>query len=294
MQREEDNPFAILMYHRVTARTAGVAEPTWNVTPDRFRQQLEGLISRGYRAWPLRQALARRLAGEPIPRRTFVVTFDDGYESVYENAWPILTALSIPATVFLVTSYLDAGRPFAFDDWVAAGSAAVPAAAWRPLSTAQCSEMARDGLIELGSHTHTHADSRGRPEEFRRDLARSLEVLADSFGVKLATFAFPFGRFDDDLVAVSRAAGVLCALSAEQKLVAPNSDPFTAGRIYVDGHDTASRLAWKLNGWYTALRGIRRWLRRRRPTGPAAIGQRNGHWEPAERRPTTATRPISP
>ena len=111
------------------------------------------------------------MAGEPIPRRTFVVTFDDGYESVYETAWPILKELSIPATVFIVTSYLDSGRPFVFDDWAAAGSAAAPAAAWRPLSTAQCNEMARDGLIELGSHTHTHADFRGRPEEFRRDLA---------------------------------------------------------------------------------------------------------------------------
>ena len=60
--------------------------------------------------------------------------------------------------------------------------------------------------------------------------------------------------------------------------MAPNSDPFTAGRIYVDGHDTAGRLAWKLNGWYTALRGIGRWLRRRRPTGPAPIKQRNGRY----------------
>jgi peptidoglycan/xylan/chitin deacetylase (PgdA/CDA1 family) len=293
MHRQQDNPFAILMYHRVAAQTAGVAEPTWNVPPDRFRRQLEGLISRGYRPWSLRQALAHRRTGEPIPARTFVVTFDDGYESVYQNAWPILKELSVPATMFLVTAYLDTDRPFSFDDWTMAGSACVPAAAWKPLTTAQCVEMARQGLVELGSHTHTHADFRGRPEEFRRDLARSLEVLRNSFGVERPTFAFPFGQFDNDLIAVSRASGVLCALTAEQELVAPHSDSFTAGRIYVDGGDTAARLAWKLNGWYTTLRAIGRWLRRRRPTGPAPFGQRNGHWQLAEQCPAAATRAIT-
>jgi peptidoglycan/xylan/chitin deacetylase (PgdA/CDA1 family) len=294
MHKQQDNPFAILMYHRVAARTAGLAEPTWNVPPDRFRRQLEGLVARGYRPWPLQRALAYRRDGEPIPRRTFVVTFDDGYESVYHNAWPILKELAIPATIFLVTSYLDTGRPFAFDDWAAAGSAGAAAATWMPLSTAHCAEMARGGLVELGSHTHTHADFRGRPDEFRRDLARSLDVLADSFGVKRAAFAFPYGRFDDELIAASRAAGVLCALTAEQQLVGTHADPFTAGRIYVDGADSAARLAWKLNGWYTALRRLGRWLRRHRPTGPSPFGQRAESWQPTEQCPAAATRAITP
>ena len=75
-------------------------------------------------------------AKQPVPPKTFVVTFDDGYDSVYRNAWPILKELSVPATVFLVTGWLDAERPFYSDDWVAAGSADVPATAWKPLSTA--------------------------------------------------------------------------------------------------------------------------------------------------------------
>ena len=167
------------------------SRPTWNVTPERFRRQLAGLLSRGYRPWPLRRALACRAAGEPIPPRTFVVTFDDGYDNVYRNAWPILKELSVPATVFMVTSYLDADRPFTFDDWVAAGSADVPATAWKPLSTAHCAEMIEHGLVEIGSHTHTHGDFCGRPEAFRHDLARSLDVLRDAFGVRARVLCVP-------------------------------------------------------------------------------------------------------
>ena len=153
--------------------------------------------------------MACREAGEPIPARVFVVTFDDGYENVYRHAWPILKELSVPATVFVVTSCLDADRPLPFDDWAAAGSAGVPATAWKPLSTAQCAEMIEHGLVEIGSHTHTHADFRGRPEAFRDDLAARWTCCASTLGVEQASFAFPFGRCDPDLVAAVREAGAL-------------------------------------------------------------------------------------
>ena len=210
MDTRLDNPFGILTYHRVAPRFTGVSKPTWNVTPERFRRQLAGLLSRGYRCWPLRQVLEHREAGRPIPPRVFVVTFDDGYECVYHHAWPILKELSVPATVFVVTSCLDAGGPMPFDDWPAAGAADVPAAAWKSLSTAQCAEMLAHGLVDIGSHTHTHGDFSGRPEAFRDDLNRSLNVLRDSLGVQRATFAFPFGCCDPDLVAAARESGVTC------------------------------------------------------------------------------------
>jgi peptidoglycan/xylan/chitin deacetylase (PgdA/CDA1 family) len=205
-----------------------------------------------------------------------------------------LKELSVPATVFMVTAHLDTDRPFPFDDWPASGSTCVPAVTWRPLTTAQCVEMSRQELVDLGSHTHTHADCRGRPEEFRRDLARSLEVLRDSFGVERPGFAFPFGQFDDDLIAVSRASGVLCALTAEQERVVPRRDVFTCGRIYVDGGDTAARLAWKLSGWYTALRRIGRWMHRHRPTGPSPSRPGNDRRQPVETDLRTPAEAITP
>ena len=253
MQARQDNPFGILMYHRVAPRISGVAKPTWNVTPERFRRQLEGLLARGYQPWPLRRALAHRQAGKPVPARMFVVTFDDGYENFYDYAWPILEELSVPATVFVVTSYLNTTCPFTSDDWVAAGSVDAPATAWKSLSTAQCAEMMEHGLVEVASHTHTHDDYIGRPEEFRDDMACSLRVLREKFGITQPSFAFPFGSYDSGLIAAARDAGVACALTTDPKRVSARADPYSWGRFMVRESDSPTMLTLKLDGWCTGL-----------------------------------------
>lgn len=267
----------ILMYHRVTERCHGVPAPTWNVTPQRFRAQLRGLLRRGFRAWPLRQVIAYGHRQTPIPPRTFVVTFDDGYESVYASAWPVLKELDVPATVFLATAFLDSDRSFPFDDWLAKGSPRVPAQAWRPLSTAQCREMAATGLVELGAHTHTHDDFRTRPAAFEQDLARCVTVMRERFELSVPTFAFPFGfRGARDpvrvLTPVAKGIGVACGLTTEPVLVDPTSDPFEWGRFCVSDADSASMIAAFLDGWYdTTKRALRRvWRVSPGPTGEAS------------------------
>jgi peptidoglycan/xylan/chitin deacetylase (PgdA/CDA1 family) len=262
------NAFAILTYHRVTAKPPKGSAPTWNVPPAVLREQLQGLLARGYRAWPLRQLIEHRRLGRPIPPRIFVVTFDDGFENVYSEARPILRALSVPATVFLATAFLDQSEPFPFDDWPFAGSSGVPADTWRPLSSAQCGEMLEEGLIDLGSHTHTHAVFRGDPEAFQQDLAASLTLLRDRFAFTEVPFSYPFGIVEPDLAAAVQRAGVLCALSTQSNLVRPQSDPFTWGRFTVMPGDTSVSLVAKLDGWFSLARSA--WIRMR---GPKRIDQ---------------------
>jgi peptidoglycan/xylan/chitin deacetylase (PgdA/CDA1 family) len=259
--------FGILMYHRVVARAAGAPAPTWNVTPARFRAQIEGLLARGYRPWPLKKVLACHQGKMEIPPQTFVITFDDGFENVYSSAFPILREYRVPATVFVATAYLDAQAPFPFDDWPCAGTAGVPGDTWRPLTTVQCEEMLASGLIELGSHTHVHADFRKHPADLRHDLALSLEVLRTRFGIREATFAFPFGygsrRHDGPaLSAVAKEAGMLSALTTESELIRAADDPFNWGRFTSLETDTAASLAAKLGGWYSLARHAWQGLRR--------------------------------
>jgi len=260
--------FGILMYHRITPHVPGVPAPTWNVTPRGFRRQLAGLLKRGFRALPLREVLRHYREGKSVPPKTFVVTFDDGYANNYWHAWPILQELQIPATIFLATAYLDSQRPFPFDDWTSAGTAAVPREAWQPLSTRQCVEMQHSGFIELGAHTHTHGDFRNRPAALTEDLQRCLSVLQERFGLCEVTFAFPYGTrelgFSGPVLSeASRQAGVLCSLSTESELIMPQSDPFEWGRFTAEGTDTAATLAVKLSGGFEVVRRLRRLFRSR-------------------------------
>jgi peptidoglycan/xylan/chitin deacetylase (PgdA/CDA1 family) len=198
--------------------------------------------------------LGANATGETLPPRSFVVTFDDGYENFYTVARPILHELNIPATVFLATAYVNSSEPFPFDDWVAAGSALVPQESWRPMTLEQCKELRRDPLIEIGAHTHTHRNFGGDPRGLQQDLHDCLKFLELQLAIKDAAFAFPFGLADPDLVEVVRRAGVVGALTTEEELVSAQSDKFGWGRFMVAECDTPSTLAACLVGWYSELR----------------------------------------
>ena len=257
----EARGFGILMYHRIANPVPGKPRPTWNVPPRRFERQLTGLLRRGWQAWPLQQVLDYVERDLPIPRKTFVVTFDDGYANNLTQAGPILSRLGVPATLFLATAYLDSKEPFPSDDWPAAGEPGVPTEAWRPLTTDECQRLVASGLVELGAHTHTHADFRGRGAEFAADLAENLRILRERFGVERPTFAFPYGTVttgfaSPDLARVARDTGLVCALNTEAVIVRPGETPFTWGRFAAEEQDTARTLAAQLGGWYEAVRRL--------------------------------------
>jgi len=263
--------FGILTYHRV-APDVGSDPGLLNVTPGRFREQLTGLLQLGYQPWPLRELLERRLAGRALPQRAFAVVFDDGYEDVYLRAWPVLRRWQIPATIFLATAYLDANGPLPFAPWVL--DCPDPG---RCLTTAQCLELQAEGFIELGCHTHTHGDFRGRPHDFAEDLAQSLEVLATRFGVRSPLFSFPYGFADEKLVPIVIEAGLPCGLTTVAELVSADTDTFLCGRFGATQLDTPHTLAAKLDGWYSFCRSV--W--RKRPwaitTSAAAHSPRRAH-----------------
>ncbi len=249
-------PVSILTYHRIAPHYPGFPEPHFNVTPDRFREQLTGLLRRGYSVWPLRHLLDAHHTGQTVPPGTLVVTFDDCFETVYTEAWPVLRELGIPATCFIATAFLDSNEAFPFDPWGKACQDRVPAAAYRPLRTEQCQEMADGGLIELGAHTHTHQDFRDRVKDFRSDMQTCLRTMQQRFGLDCMTFAFPYGSprlgfAGGALTAAAKELGVLCSLTTEPASVDPAEDPFTWGRFNAFCWDTSTTLAAKLAGWYS-------------------------------------------
>jgi peptidoglycan/xylan/chitin deacetylase (PgdA/CDA1 family) len=269
----------IVTYHRVAPDVAGLPHMPHNVPPDRFREQLAGLLARGFTVWPLSRILACRACGEPIPPQTIAVTFDDGFQAVYTNAWPVLKELQVPATVFLSTAFLDGTDPFWFDRWGVQFADRVPAESYRPLTSEQAREMAAQGLVELGAHTHTHEDFRHRPEDFRRDLQLSVDIVRSCFDQQNVTFAFPFGSghcgfVSDELIVAARYTGVTCGLTTENAVIDLRSDPFRWGRFTAFRWDTSATLAGKLHGWFSWAPKLRQRLARAMPCAPFRRGAR--------------------
>ncbi|MCA9179410.1 MAG: polysaccharide deacetylase family protein [Planctomycetales bacterium] len=252
--------FGIITYHRVAPLTAG-CQPDLNVTPNRFRAQLAGLLKLGYRPWRLADAVQCWRQGTPPPANAFAVCFDDGYVGVLRHALPVLRELGVPATVFLPTGHLGADTPRPFDLW----GAAHPDASedlWRVMSVGECEQLADSGLVDLGSHTHRHEDMRSDPERLAEDMRESVTALRDWFGVHSPAFSFPFGMVSPATSDIIRNSGVSCALTADCQLVRRDDDPFHWGRFGGEQYDTARTLAAKLNGTYSFFQNQWRRLKR--------------------------------
>jgi peptidoglycan/xylan/chitin deacetylase (PgdA/CDA1 family) len=245
----------ILFYHRIAPPADGLPEPGLNVTPGRFRRQIEGLIERQFRFVPLRLLIDWLSAGEPVPAKTAVVTFDDAFAGVYRWALPVLRELDVPATVFAVTDYVGRSVPMHFDMWGLAHHESAPEVSWRSMNWAECREAEDTGLIEIGCHTHSHQNFTGRADELRADLRTAQRVFSEELGGPRPLFAIPYGdpalgQVDDALLRAAREEGLECALTTQLGVVEPGQSPFGWKRLEVVQGDTGATLAAKIEGWY--------------------------------------------
>jgi peptidoglycan/xylan/chitin deacetylase (PgdA/CDA1 family) len=198
-------PVVILTYHKVQDRPE--LGGTW-LTVGAFRRQME--VVSGLQVLHLTDYLDILGRGKDAGRGV-VLTFDDGYESVYTGAWPVLRELKLPATVFLVTGYT--GRVNDWDQPLARG-------AFRHLSWSRAREMAADGLVRFGSHGVTHRDLTALGDaELERELRESR-----------AAFSYPFGRFDARIATAVREAGYTYGIAVTSRPGWSRRNPLAVAR----------------------------------------------------------------
>jgi peptidoglycan/xylan/chitin deacetylase (PgdA/CDA1 family) len=233
----------ILMYHRVDAIPRDTRHPKNFVTPARFAGQIEALLSWGYEPVTFRQWLDYRGHAAHLPRKPFIVTFDDGYQDFATNAWPVLRRLNVPATVFLVASKL--GRT---NDWDA-DEPQTPL-----LDASAIRELEADG-VEFGGHGFTHvALARVSPNEAREEIERCHGALSGLLVRPPAVFAYPYSNQSAKVRRITREAGFECAVRGKGRLNWRWTDPFGLRRILMHegvGADDLSRLLRRLR--YLAL-----------------------------------------
>lgn len=202
----------ILMYHVIATPRPGTPNAELWVPPRRLRRQLSALERAGYRGVTLSQVWDAWHGGPGLPRRPVVVSFDDGYDSQYRAARPILRRLGWPGVLNLEVANLH----------VAGG-----------LSQRQVKAMLAAGW-ELSAHTVTHPDLTSvDPARLRREVAGSRAALRRRFGVPVRFFCYPSGRYDATTERAVRAAGYRGATTTAPGIAAPHGDLFALPRLRV-------------------------------------------------------------
>jgi peptidoglycan/xylan/chitin deacetylase (PgdA/CDA1 family) len=148
-----------------------------DVTPGRFRRQLELALRAGYRFVP-----EIKIASGNGAQNELALTFDDGLDSVATNAAPILADLDIPWTLFIVTEWADG-----LHGW---GEGVL-------LSWNQVERLTTQGAT-IGSHSLSHRNfARLTQEEMAAELIESRRIIESRVGIRTDTFAIPFGQAKD-------------------------------------------------------------------------------------------------
>lgn len=224
-------------------------------SPQVFRRALDRLQAAGYRSLGLPQVVERLRQDSPLPERSLVITFDDGYQSVYDAAFPMLQSYGFTATVFLTVGTEEKQR----------SSQRLPSLGGRTmLSWSEIREMHRAGLA-FGAHTLTHPDLTNLPaDRVEAEACVSRAVIEDALGAKVACFAYPYGRYHKQSREIVK-RHYACACSDRLGLVTSRSDPYALERVdayYLRTDRLFGLMLSRPFPWYLRARSIPRRLRR--------------------------------
>jgi peptidoglycan/xylan/chitin deacetylase (PgdA/CDA1 family) len=226
---------AILMYHRVEEIPSDAVHMTNFVRPAQFAEQLAALRDWGYTSISFTDWLAYRDHGAPLPPRPVILTFDDGYRSTLDIAWPLLRAHAFDAMTFLVTGQI--GGTNVWDPGER------PAAL---LSAQDVLALRREGMT-FGSHTRTHRPLTRLPiaavEDELRASRHDLEAL---LGEPVPTIAYPFNNQNRAIRQAARQAGYTAGVRGTGRMNRRGTDPLALRRIKVDYRMSVGALRWRL------------------------------------------------
>jgi peptidoglycan/xylan/chitin deacetylase (PgdA/CDA1 family) len=216
------------MYHKVGQPVQQKEDTFLNVSCLHFRAQMRLLKWFGYEARTFAQIVDAWKKNTPLPPKTCVITFDDAYLNVWENAYPTLHELGMTATLFVVTGAI--GGENTWD---------------RPCERRILPLMNEDQLRhaqaegwELASHTHTHPhldqlDTASALEEIRKGK----EELEQRFHTSVTTFCYPYGHLNQETPDLVRQAGFQGACTTQSGIATASTPPFLLPRIKVSYSD---------------------------------------------------------
>lgn len=237
----------ILTYHSID-RSGSVI----STTPEMFRRQMQHLKKNSFQVVSLTEVVRSLGEGQSVSQRTVAITFDDGYQNFYSEAFPILSDFGFRATVFLVTDFCGQFNPFPANPHSQERR--------RMLSWDEIKEMFRHG-IEFGSHSSTHPDLTRIPiEQAEEEITRSKETIQNRLAAETTVFAYPYGRYNDQ---VRKLVGQHFAGACTTRLgkITRGCDVYELKRIdmyYLRSYNLFDKLTSNALDWYLQLRQIPR------------------------------------
>jgi len=191
----------ILMYHRFGES----GFPSTNVRLEQLEAHIAELKSGPYTVLPVPEILSRIKKGDSLPDRTIGITIDDGFKSIYTEAWPRFKEAGLPFTVFISTGPIDGNRP-------------------GMMSWDEIREL-RGAGVNFGAHTvsHLHMTDTSR-EKNEAEIVESNQRMLSELGERPTLFAYPYGEAGNDVIEAAKVGGYAYSFGQHSGVIHPESD----------------------------------------------------------------------
>jgi peptidoglycan/xylan/chitin deacetylase (PgdA/CDA1 family) len=224
----------ILLYHRF----GPIVADGMTITTPVFESHMKYLKDNGYKVIPLRQLIDHYRGKAPAPMpKSVVIVEDDAHKSVYSDMFPIIRKYGYPVTVFTYPSAI---------------SNAKYAMTWDQLR-----ELKKTGLFDFQSHTYWHPNFRKERRKLNpkaleslvmTQLRKSKAKLETELGSKVDMLAWPFGIYDDYLMAKATEAGYLATFTIERRHATPVDPVMKLPRYLLVNADSGKAFVQLLEG----------------------------------------------
>ena len=219
---------SVLMYHSIGNDNTLLA-----VKLENFKKQMKYLKDNNYRVISLNNLVEILKTKKDLPKKTIVLTFDDGFENNYINAFSVLKEYNFPVTIFLTVGSIG--------EKVVTSQGNFPALNWDEIK-----EMHDSGLIDFQPHTMTHPKlDQITLKEIKLEIIQSKKIIEEKLNKKCYFFAPPKGRFSQEIKEVLKVEGFKAVLTIEKGLIKKNDDLFSLKRRAVNS--TTSFIQFKAN-----------------------------------------------
>lgn len=200
----------VLMYHSIPDKSSG---NIMEVSKSQFQEEMKYLKEHGYNTLSADEFYDFIVKDKPVPKKSLLITFDDGYENQYVNAYPILKKYKFHAIMFIITNYLDKGTLY--------------------MQSSQLKTMSENG-IAIESHTvnHDKLDTISYEAQLKT-LKDSKDTIEKVCNKAVRFIAYPYGYFNKDTIKADEKTGYIMAFTTSGKWASTSKGVYAINRIYI-------------------------------------------------------------
>lgn len=178
---EKNLKIPIFVYHDIISDNLEIQYDYMQTKRTTFEKQIEGLKKLGYHFIEYGELVEYKNGERPLYKKSCIITFDDGFEGVYDNAYPIAQKYNIPFTMFIITDNMEKEGVINWE---------------------QAKEMKESGLVTIASHSMNHPDFTNiLLEEAVENVSTSYEIIEEKLGnEEIKIFTYPYGLFTEEQI----------------------------------------------------------------------------------------------